>query len=325
MDEFESAAVAIVKHVLHNARILILDNIIQNCNARQQKKLHSLLQKLTQRGITIILISMIPENVIQIANRILLFVQGQIVGNFIQKDFSLETMNTLLNVKLPLKISAPVFSSEKKERLRFSHFRVNQYFIENLCISQGDCVEITDRQGYAIRLFLNALLGTIPYTGQIFIDKIPVRLRNPDDSVRHQIACLHGANTKENLFEHMTVRDNLLMQKYSDYSHFGFINQRLSRFAGNEILQNSSLSHAILPLKPKYLNAHMRTEVTLARIRAARPKILLLDDPLLDADSAMRSTILNFTNEMRQSGVSILVFSTSKDEFASITNRSICL
>lgn len=122
------------------------------------------------------------------------------------------------------------------------------------------------------------------------------------------------------LFPHMSVRDNLLYP-----ARFG--RQTRAGIAGELARVARLLSIGdLLARMPQALSGGERQRVALGRALMARPRLLLMDEPLSALDAALKSEILPDLERIRDvEGVPILYVSHSVEEVARLATRVVSL
>ena len=115
------------------------------------------------------------------------------------------------------------------------------------------------------------------------------------------------------LFPHLSVASNL---------RFGL--RRAPRDARgpslDEVVALLGIGH-LLARRPKGLSGGERQRVALGRALLARPRLLLLDEPLAALDASRRAEVLPFLARLRDLGVPILYVTHALDEVDALADR----
>ena len=122
-----------------------------------------------------------------------------------------------------------------------------------------------------------------------------------------------------NLLAHLTVEDNL---------HFAA--RRARRRAGPELAREELLAaldiEALLPRPVAALSGGEQRRVALARALLSRPCWLLLDEPLVGLDAALRRRVIDFLATLSdRAGLSTLLISHQPDEVARLADHVVLL
>jgi sulfate transport system ATP-binding protein len=122
------------------------------------------------------------------------------------------------------------------------------------------------------------------------------------------------------LFRHMTVRDNV---------GFGLRVQRVARRERtrrvNELLELVQLT-AWGERYPDQLSGGQRQRVALARALAARPRVLLLDEPFGALDARVRQQLRRWLDELhRELGVTSLLVTHDQEEALELANEVVVM
>ncbi len=93
------------------------------------------------------------------------------------------------------------------------------------------------------------------------------------------------------LFPHLTVRQNLMFGRW-------FSRQSAGGIDAAEVIDLLNLG-ALLARRPSRLSGGEKQRVALGRALLAKPRLLLMDEPLASIDRAHRDTILPYLDRMR--------------------------
>jgi NitT/TauT family transport system ATP-binding protein len=172
----------------------------------------------------------------------------------------------------------------------------------NLSVEEGEFVSIVGASGCGKSTFLRLLLAQEqPTRGMISIDGAPpAREPDRDRGVVFQ---------KYSVFPHMTVRDNITAASGLDRP-FGALwgAARLkARAEALQVLDRIGLAH-VAQQYPASLSGGMQQRLAIAQALAAKPKILLLDEPFGALDPGTRLTMHDFLTELRdETGMTVFM------------------
>lgn len=176
----------------------------------------------------------------------------------------------------------------------------------NLTADQGEFVSIVGASGCGKSTFLRLLLDQErPTRGDIYVDGAP--LRGEPDRSRGIVF------QKYSVFPHLTVRDNIVAAEGLSRPLgrlFGSV-KRAARIRADEALKRIGLAH-VAGQYPSALSGGMQQRLAIAQALAARPRILLLDEPFGALDPGTREQMHIFLQDLRAE-IGMTVFMVTHD------------
>ena len=176
----------------------------------------------------------------------------------------------------------------------------------NLKVKKGEVISLVGKSGSGKSTLLKCINcletidnGKIKFKGIDISEMSPVELRQKIGIVFQDY----------NLFEHLTVLDNLIIGliKIKGYS------KKESIYKALNILKQINL----IDKKDKYpdeLSGGQKQRVAIARTLLMEPDIILLDEPTSALDKEMKDSVLELINELIDEGMTLIVVS-HEDEF----------
>ncbi len=200
------------------------------------------------------------------------------------------------------------------QNLSFSYNDEKEILIDiSLQINSGDkvCIQGKDSSGKSTLLRLMAGAYT-DFKGALLLDNVPVGNYNLD-SVRSQIGVLLN---QQDIFNG-TVWENIALG-----------NEHISRQAVNEIAVKVGLTDFISTLKKGYdtlldpagkrLPRNVIHKILLTRALAAKPRLLLLEDPWMSSEDGYRQQIIQMLHDVTNSTIVVV---SNDEEFAKQCNK----
>lgn len=185
----------------------------------------------------------------------------------------------------------------------------------SLTVSEGEAVAVIGPNGAGKTSLLLAIVGLLPSRGTIQFRGTTLP-GQPEDAVRLGLTLVPE---RRQLFGSLTVHDNLLL---GAYHRFG----RESRVA---IEQDADRAYGLFPvLRPRRddraaaLSGGMQQMVALGRGLMARPRLLLMDEPLLGLAPLVIAEILRALRALQASGQSLLIVEQNARAALEIAERA---
>ena len=176
----------------------------------------------------------------------------------------------------------------------------------NLTAERGEFVSLVGASGCGKSTFLRLLLAQEqPSRGTMRIDGAPpAKEPNRDRGVVFQ---------RYSVFPHMTVRDNIVAGESLSrpLGRFFGAQARAARARADAVLDRIGLGH-LGGAYPATLSGGQQQRLAIAQALAARPKVLLLDEPFGALDPGTRIAMHDFLMELRVE-TSMTVFMVTHD------------
>lgn len=112
-----------------------------------------------------------------------------------------------------------------------------------------------------------------------------------------------------NLFEHLTVLDNLIIGliKIRKYSRTESINMSLKMLKNIDLIEKKDKY-------PSELSGGQKQRIAIARTLLMKPDIIMLDEPTSALDKDMKDSVLNLIKKIVEDGITLIIVS-HEDEF----------
>ncbi len=176
----------------------------------------------------------------------------------------------------------------------------------NTTIDEGEFISIVGASGCGKSTFLRLLLAQErPTRGEIRIDgKPPAVEPGLDRGVVFQ---------RYSVFPHLTVRENVVAGESfrRGFGRFFGADLRAARSRADDVLARIGLDH-VADQYPATLSGGMQQRLAIGQALAAKPRVLLLDEPFGALDPGTRLQMHDFLTELRAEN-SMTVFMVTHD------------
>lgn len=163
----------------------------------------------------------------------------------------------------------------------------------NLSVDEGEFISIVGASGCGKSTFLRLLLAQeTPTRGEIRVSGAPpAREPGLDRGVVFQ---------KYSVFPHLTVRENVVAGESlrTRWGRFSGAARRAALERADDTLARIGLAH-VADNYPSTLSGGMQQRLAIGQALAAKPKILLLDEPFGALDPGTRLSMHDFLSELR--------------------------
>jgi ABC-type sugar transport system ATPase subunit len=327
LDLSDRQACAIARAILRDPRLLILDEATSALDFDTRNRLFDILRERRAEGASAILISHRIDEVREIADRVTVLRSGRTAGTLrggnweVSELVGLMTSNdrgpaTRRSRRRPSPEQAPVLETiglPLAARARPVDFQLHA----------GELVGLAGLEGQGQDRFLRALWGLGAVRGAV-IRRAGSGQRAIDSkhaARRAGIAYVPRERRAESIFGWMSILDNFLTATIGRDRRWGFLSGRaaLKRF------EAYAARLAIKMAKPTdgigTLSGGNQQKVIIARWLAARPDILLLNDPTRGIDIGAKRDLYALLDDLTSEGLAVVMLSTEVEEHLELMDR----
>lgn len=189
----------------------------------------------------------------------------------------------------------------------------------NLKIYKGEFVTVIGSSGSGKTTMLKMINGLLsPSEGVIYINDKDISKENQTLLRRNIGYVIQGIG----LFPHLTVRKNIAYVP----SLLNRCNKEQTRLAVEHLIQVVGLEQEMLDRYPSELSGGQRQRIGIARALAAKPEILLMDEPFGAVDEITRKMLQNEITRIRyELGVTIIFITHDIREALTLGSRVIIM
>ncbi|MEL5957805.1 sugar ABC transporter ATP-binding protein [Streptomyces sp. CLV115] len=312
--------VEIVKALASDVRILVMDEPTAALADHEVEQLGSLVSRLTARGIGILYISHRLREVFELSRRITVLKDGRRVTTLDTRDTDADTVvramvGRELGTYYPPRASPGESGGERLTVRGGGNARVSGI---DLTLRAGEVVGVAGLQGSGRTSLARALFGAAPFTtGAMTVGGKPLRPATPREAVRAGIALVTEDRKGEGLALHQSVADNALLVTRAVPAR----GRPAARREATALLERVRLHAHGEDQQVQYLSGGNQQKVVIAKWLAARPRILLFDEPTRGVDVGAKAAIHTLVRELAREGLAVLIISSELPELIGMSDR----
>ncbi|MFX1603161.1 MAG: ABC transporter ATP-binding protein [Promethearchaeota archaeon] len=335
----EKQRVEILKALITDPDILILDEPTSMLTPPEVDRLFSLIEILKKKGKSIVIITHHLEEAIRISDRITVLRGGQVVETLDEgrvrelKKKPVEGRRELAQ----LMVGRDVLYDLKRKAMQEGTIVLK---VENLCVNNDMGVQVVNSLGFEVRA--NHILGIAGIagngqrelvealvhwrevkSGSIFLHGTDVT-NKPIKQIRDSGLSLIPENRKRALVLDMSVRENLMMSYYMDSP--GLRIDREAMIEKTDALIERFSIETPSPLAPvRSLSGGNRQKVIVAREMSrqppkGRPLLLIAENPTFGLDVATTQFVRQELLRMREEGAAVTLVSSDLTEILTLSD-----
>ncbi len=328
----QQQVVEIVKALALDARLLIMDEPTAALADHEVDQLYALVRRLQEQGIGVLYVSHRLKEVFDLSSRITVLKDGRAVATLDTADTSADQ---LVRHMVGRELSSYYPGRAKPQELGPVRLTVRGAGNRklrgiDLRLRAGEVLGVGGLQGSGRSALARALFGAAPFsTGEVTVDRAPVRLRSPRAAIRAGIAYVSEDRKGEGIVAEQSVLDNALLAVRAVRAVRAVGPGRAGRGARTarvrELLAAVELRAAGEDQEVRFLSGGNQQKVVLARWLALAPRILLFDEPTRGIDVGAKSAIHDLVRRLARDGAAVLMVSSELPELLGMSDRIIVM
>ncbi len=325
----ERQVVEIARALSDQARCLILDEPTAALSSQEVDRLFTFVQRLRERGVALVYITHRLDEVRQIADRVQVLRDGDVVlaGEVADLDrrrlVSAMVGRAIDDVQRP---PAPTWPIGETPVLRFKHASSEGAFADiELDVRPGEVVALYGKVGSGTGEVAEAAFGTLSLTGgALELDGRPVAFRGPAQAIAAGVGMLPADRQREGVFMVRPVAENLSAPSWRRLAKaLGFITSGIEAAAYRRWHDTLGIRSRNDPAQP--IGTHSggnQQKVLLGRWLERKSHALLLVEPTRGVDVGARQEIYRSIRALSASGVGVLIPTSDYEEVVQVADRA---
>jgi ribose transport system ATP-binding protein len=318
--------VEIAAGISRRCRVLVLDEPTAALTCPEIERLFTQIRKLRSSGVGIVYISHRLEEIQQIADRISVLRDGQIV---VTRPVGQITLDEIVLRMVGRELGDVVRSATRRQgpvALRVRGLRVGSAVRDvSFEVRRGEILGFAGLMGSGRTETMRAIFGADrAEAGAVYLhdNPDPAEIRSPKDAVRRGIALVTEDRKGQGLFLPLSVRVNITLLKLSHLSRFkSWIAPEAERSAAERWAAKLHIRCASIEQRVSELSGGNQQKVVIARWLLRNCDILIFDEPTRGIDVGAKFEIYQVLSELAAEGKAILIVSSDLKELLSICDR----
>ncbi len=307
-----------------DARILIMDEPTSSLGEREVEHLFGVIRQLRSQGVGIVYVSHRLEELAAIADRVTALRDGALVGT---REMSEVTRGELIRMMVGRELSAVFPKLEvppgdvllEARRLSCLAAAVGDV---SFAVRAGEIFGLSGLVGAGRPELARVLFGIMPADGgEILLAGRVAAIRSPAEAVELGIAYVPEDRRRHGVILEMPVTANATLAILRRISTVGFLNSAAERSLARSLVERLGIKTASIESPVVNLSGGNQQKVSLARWLAAKPRVLILDEPTQGIDVGAKAEIHRLMGELAQQGLAIIMISSEMPEILGMSDR----
>jgi ribose transport system ATP-binding protein len=322
--------VEIAKALSADARVLILDEPTSSLTAPEVDRLLAILAELRARGTAVVFVSHHLDEVLRIADRVVVLRDGAVTGTLVRGQFDRGTLERLMvgrdlapaARRAPRAGSAAATPHHPAIRLRADAVvtRHHRRRAVSLQVRAGEVVGLAGLVGSGRTELLESIAGLIPHAGRVCLDggELPA---GAVARTRAGIALVPEDRARNGILADEPVSTNVSLAWIDRHSRRGRIDAPGERTLVRRVVDRMLLRPADPGRTVRTLSGGNQQKTVIGRWIAVQPLVLLLDEPTRGVDVGARAEIHAEVRRLAEAGAAVLFASSELEEVLLLADR----
>jgi ribose transport system ATP-binding protein len=320
----EQQMVEVAKTLAVDARIIIMDEPTSALGEEEVETLFGIIRALKEQGIAIVFITHRLEEVMRIADRVVVLRDGHRVGGL---SIDEATPEEIIRMMVGRKLVTEIYHKEEAE--------IGEPLLEvrglggrgavkdvSFTLRKGEILGFAGLVGAgrteAVRLIFGADRKD---SGEILIEGKSVRIDAPDDAVQAGLALVPEDRGLQGLVLMLPVQENIVLPTLGEHARAGWVNRNQLRNTAQEYVDRLAIRTPHLQQKAMYLSGGNQQKVVVAKWLASNPKVLIMDEPTRGIDVGAKAEVHTLMSQLAQTGIGIIMISSELPEILGMSDR----
>lgn len=333
-DYVESLSVAkrqmveILKALLSDAKVIIMDEPTASLTDRESDKLFDIINRLRENGTGIIYISHRVEEVYRIADRLTVLRDGMVVGVLGREEITHQRVVQMMIGKEvkeqtekanPPRQNGNVLSVQGLSREGMWHDISFEAY-------GGQVLGIGGLVGSGRTELLRSIYGADRYnSGKILFNGKPVP-RSVKKNIHNGMGYIPEDRREEGLIPLLSISDNIAIPNYDMISNkLAVVDRNREAKLGGDMVRDIDIRPANAKVPVKNLSGGNQQKVVVGKWLARDLKVLLIDEPTVGVDIGVKREIHKIFTDLAKRGVVVILVSSDLKELIQVSDRIIVL
>jgi ribose transport system ATP-binding protein len=325
----ERQLVEIAKALSANPDIIIFDEPTTSLTVRETQKLFSIIKKLRENGKSIIYISHILEDVLNLADKIVVLRDGKVTDCAEKTAYTVDRMiASMVGRKIEQLYPSQLPTPQEQTLLEVNNLS-QPGIIKDISfrVNRGEIVGIYGLMGSGRSEMANIIFGLEPYeSGEIVFKGEQLSVQDPKNRIEKGMAFVTENRREEGLLMDFSIYNNVSLVSLKRNTKLrGIIDHK-------KVSEQVEHSRKTLRIKcddvrqpVKSLSGGNQQKVVIGKWLISKPELLIVDEPTRGIDVGAKSEIYHIINNLVREGIGALIISSEMEELMGICNRIIVM
>ena len=320
----EKQMVEIAKALSKKVKILVLDEPTAALNNEEIDILFRLIKQLAGEGIAIIYISHRLDEIFEISNKVQVLRDGSSIAMFNTHQTNKHELITMM-VGREITDMYPARNTSGISEKLFDVEHLQSDYIQDISFSvkQGEILGLFGLMGSGRREIVEMIFGARKRKSGVFkVDGKTVEINSPQNAKKYGIGYVPSDRKAEGLFLIHSVGTNITINILKFFlTKFHTLDFRKEKIIWRHWIDQLRIKTPSSTTQIDSLSGGNQQKVVVAKWLAAKPRLLILNEPTRGIDVGAKNELYNLINELSSQGIAFIMVSSELPEIMAMSDR----
>ena len=330
MTPAQKKCVEIVRAMMSDCKLLILDEPTASLSDKETNLLFSIVRNLKAKGTSVLYVTHRLEEIMELADRVTVLRNGTRVSTVDTAGTSRKELVRLMSG------NEAVSGVEDAETGKDAEGKIGKTALEvhgirskdgivrgvDLNVKSGQITGMFGLCGSGRTEFLECIYGTRKLAGgEVMIDGKTTTRPTPSESIRQGIAFICEDRRGKAMIPAFSVEENMMLSSIDRYTKSGWFQKRAADKKAMDMIEALKIKCVGVSQPAKELSGGNQQKVVFAKALLTEPSIWLCDEPTQAVDVATRQEIHRLLREEAKKGKAVLYVSSDLTELLEVADE----
>lgn len=330
MTSAQKKCVEIVRAMMSDCKLLILDEPTASLSDKETNLLFSIVRNLKAKGTSVLYVTHRLEEIMELTDRVTVLRNGTLVSTV---DTAGTSRKELVRLMSGNEAASGVEDAETgkgaegkigKTALEVHGIRSKDGIVRgvDLNVKSGQITGMFGLCGSGRTEFLECIYGTRKLAGgEVTIDGKTMTRPTPSESIRQGMAFICEDRRGKAMIPAFSVEENMMLSSIDRYTKSGWFQKRAADKKAMDMIEALKIKCVGVSQPAKELSGGNQQKVVFAKALLTEPSIWLCDEPTQAVDVATRQEIHRLLREEAKKGKAVLYVSSDLTELLEVADE----
>jgi len=319
----QQQVVEIVKALSVTAPVLIMDEPSAALTDKELRKLFEIIRTLAAKGVTVIYISHMLEEVFEIADRVTVLKDGRVMGTRPVRELTRDELVRMMVGRTIEDYFPPRGGEQGPVLLEVRGLsRRGSLSAISLELHAGEILGVAGMVGSGRNLLARCILGLEPYDGgEIIVKGRGWPPRSFHDAMAAGFGYITDDRKAQGILGPMSIQENVTIASLGSYLSVGFLHRGRENADARRQMELLGIKGTGVGQAVQTLSGGNQQKVLIARWLLRQPDIFVISEPTRGIDVGAKAEIYRIMREVTGAGKAILMISSELPEVIGMSDR----